>query len=119
MKRLWILITVILLTTAVTVSAQPTKVMWDAPTTNIDGTPLTDLDHYKVYCGASSGNYTIITAVPITPTEALLADICTGIPEPFIVVTAVDDDGNESGYSNEANCDLNAPQPPTGTRCSQ
>ena len=30
---------------------------WDAPTTNADGTPLTDLAGYKVYYGPSSGNY--------------------------------------------------------------
>src|SRR4030042_1896878 len=30
---------------------------WDAPTTNADGTPLTDLAGYKVYYGTASGTY--------------------------------------------------------------
>jgi hypothetical protein len=31
---------------------------WDAPTTNADGTPLTDLTGYKIYSGTGTGNYT-------------------------------------------------------------
>lgn len=27
----------------------PIKVAWDAPTTNVDGTPLVDLSHYVIY----------------------------------------------------------------------
>jgi hypothetical protein len=29
---------------------------WDAPTTNADGTPLTDLAGYRIYYGTTSGN---------------------------------------------------------------
>ena len=31
---------------------------WVAPSTNEDGTPLTDLAGYKIYYGTASGNYT-------------------------------------------------------------
>ena len=31
---------------------------WEAPSTNDDGTPLTDLAGYKIYYGTASGNYT-------------------------------------------------------------
>src|SRR3990172_13172687 len=40
---------------------------WTPPTTNADGTPLTDLAGYKVYYGTASGNYsTVIDAANVT-----------------------------------------------------
>ena len=36
---------------------------WVAPTTNADGTPLTDLAGYKIYYGTSSGVYSVIIDV--------------------------------------------------------
>lgn len=38
-------------------------VAWDPPDNNTDGTLLTDLAGYKVYCGATSGNYSSTTDV--------------------------------------------------------
>jgi ABC-type glycerol-3-phosphate transport system substrate-binding protein len=37
-------------------STNSATLTWDAPTTNVDGTPLTDLAGYKVYYGTSLGN---------------------------------------------------------------
>jgi hypothetical protein len=72
---------------------------WDAPTTNADGTPLTDLAGYKIYYGLSSGNYSqnINVGNVLTYTvRNLLANITY-----YFVATAYDLSGNESAYSNE------------------
>ncbi len=41
---------------AVTAFAGTITLAWDAPTTNTDGTPLTDLAGYKIYYGPTSGS---------------------------------------------------------------
>lgn len=81
---------------------------WDAPTTNADGTPLTDLAGYKLYYGPSSGNYTqnIDVGAVITYKAANLPD---GLY--FFVVTAYDTMGNESDYSNEVSTILDTAKP--------
>jgi hypothetical protein len=72
---------------------------WDAPTTNVDGSPLTDLAGYKVNVGTAPRTYNgsidvgNVTAYPLT-----------GLPTGqtyYIAVTAYDTSGNESTYSNE------------------
>lgn len=71
---------------------------WDPPTTNADGTPLIDLAGYKIYYGISSGNFTIVIDVGNVTTykiENLNHDTY------YFAVTAYDNSGNESGYSNE------------------
>jgi hypothetical protein len=71
---------------------------WSAPSTNVDGTPLTDLAGYKVHYGTSSGDYT--AAVNVGPTtEYSITDLAPGTY--YIAVTAYDSSGRESGYSNE------------------
>lgn len=71
---------------------------WDPPTTNTDGTPLTDLAGYKVYYGTTSGNYTsIIDAGNVTTYTAASLTSNTY----YFATTAYDTSRNESGYSNE------------------
>lgn len=73
---------------------------WDAPTTNADGSALTDLAGYKIYYGTSSRNYTQEVVVGNTNTYTLtLADGATY----YFTVIAYDTLGNESEYSNEVN----------------
>ncbi|BCS52366.1 hypothetical protein GSVR_06740 [Geobacter sp. SVR] len=70
---------------------------WD-PSTNQDGTPLSNLAGYKVHYGTTSGTYTSVVTVDQGNTAAV------NISEPgtyYFVVTALDSDGNESGYSQE------------------
>ncbi|NOY39852.1 MAG: hypothetical protein GXO95_06445 [Nitrospirae bacterium] len=82
------------------------KLEWDAPSTNEDGTPLTDLAGYKLYYGPSSGNYTGSIDVEDT-TSVEIATIIDSIDIPptsdtvCFAVTAYDTLGNESDYSNE------------------
>jgi hypothetical protein len=71
---------------------------WDPPTTNTNGTPLTDIAGYTAYYGASSENYSQSINVDNVATYALsLADGATN----YVAVTAYDSSGNESDYSNE------------------
>src|SRR4030067_1427045 len=46
-----------------------TMLTWDAPTTNTDGSPLTDLAGYKIYYGDSSGQYS--STVPVNAPSAV------------------------------------------------
>jgi hypothetical protein len=65
--------------------------VWDAPTTNEDGTPLTDLDGYNAKCGIVSGDYTINYNVGLIETVSLVM-LLVGQPDNwyFCAVTAYD-----------------------------
>ena len=79
---------------------KPLILTWDAPTTNADGTPLTDLAGYKIYYGTSSGSYTTTVDAGNVTTYNVPA-LPSGTY--YFAVTAVDTSGNESDYSNEVN----------------
>lgn len=84
---------------------------WEAPTENVDGTPLTDLAGYNVFYGFSSRQYgePIPLMVPDATHLELSAETEIVIPAPsgggvvdvYFAMTALDDDGNESELSNE------------------
>jgi hypothetical protein len=72
---------------------------WDAPTTNADGSPLTDLAGYYVYSGTASGvygspidakNVTTYTLTGLTPGQTY-----------YIAVAAYDLSQNQSQLSGE------------------
>jgi hypothetical protein len=71
---------------------------WTAPTQNEDGSPLTDLDDYKVLYGPLTGYY------PNEVLTGLVTDYELILPrgEWFFVVRAVNTQGTESQDSNEA-----------------
>ena len=72
---------------------------WDAPTTNADGTALTDLVGYKIHYGMASGVYDHSIDVGNVTTYTL-----TGLTKGqiyYAAATAYDTSANESGYSNE------------------
>jgi hypothetical protein len=74
---------------------------WDAPSTNGDGTPLTDLARYRVYIGQTSPLDTN-SAASVTvedATEYTFSDLPPGVYH--FAVTAVNFAGAESGLSNE------------------
>jgi len=98
--------------------------VWNAPTTNEDGTTLTDLAGYRVYtCPAapcSKANGTILgTVTAPSPTPA--AGVTASFPIPHgqrgvAFVTAFDTTGNESVESNTVPFDLVAPSAPGDIR---
>lgn len=78
---------------------------WQAPITNEDGTPLTDLSHYNLYISQTKGQFTTPTvAVPAaSPAPAAGTDVtydCRGLTltagQKWWTVRAVDQVGNIS-----------------------
>jgi hypothetical protein len=91
-------IIVIFLSSSITLAGDAT-LSWDPPSTNADGTTLTDLAGYRVYFGTSSGIYSKnIDAGNIATYR--INNLTDGLTY-FFAVTAYDSDGNESEYSNE------------------
>lgn len=80
-------------------SASAITLNWVAPSENVDGTPLTDLDAYRIYYGTSSRNYSNITHFN-DPTLTTF-ELCLPNGDYYFAMTALDAEGNESGYSNE------------------
>ena len=76
---------------------------WNAPTTNIDGTPITYFSgNYRIYYGTTSGNYSQLANLTNSSSIVTqqISNLTDGRPY-YFVVTAVNTLGNESGYSNE------------------
>ncbi len=74
-------------------------IRWQAPTQNVDGSPLTDLAGYVIYWGKRSRSYETSYAIDSATTTQWVADIAPG--NYYFALTAVDLEGNESGYSGE------------------
>ena len=94
--------------------AQVATLSWDAPTTNEDGTPLTDLEGYRLYGGDNSGGpYVMIEDVGDVLTFDVHNEAWEGQTK-YFVATAYDTSGNESVYSNEVvkTFPMVAPNPP-------
>ena len=84
---------------------------WNAPETNGDGTPLTDLAGYKIYYGKSPGNYSEAIVLPLesascqkngnmTTCNFTITGFSSG--RYYFALTAYNSDGFESSLSNEA-----------------
>lgn len=93
-------------TTAVTVPQPPppvvgsAKLSWTAPTTNADGTPLTDLAGYRIYYGTAPGVYGPPVAISSAATlTATITPLAAG--QWYFIVRAFDTSGNESAASIE------------------
>lgn len=71
---------------------------WQAPTQNVDGSPLTDLASYRIYYGSTSRSYTDQRDVAASATRA---DFQLAAGTYYFAMTALDGQGNESDYSNE------------------
>jgi hypothetical protein len=114
MKKILILVTIIsllLLSVSFGYTGQAT-LSWNAPTTNEDGTPLTDLAGYKVYYGTATGNYTKNIDVGNVNTFSITG-LQTGTY--YFVATAYNTAKLESSYSNEVSKAItNKPSAPSG-----
>ena len=78
---------------------------WAAPTTDVTGTPLTNLAGYKVYYGTASATYTQVVDVGLTSTPATPTYVVTNLADGntfYFTVTAYSSSANESGFSGEA-----------------
>lgn len=96
--------------------AESVSLRWDAPVTNTDATPLTDLAGFKVYYGTATGVYD--TNIDVGNRLCyVLGGLTAGVTY-YFAATAYDVEANESGYSNEVSkliasgdeghCDSNA-----------
>lgn len=90
------------------------QLAWDKPTTNADGTPLTDLAGYKIYYGHQSKNYQFVLDVK-NQTSYTITGLESGKTY-YFAVTAYDIVRNESNFSNEVNVTIpssgDSPPPP-------
>jgi PKD repeat protein len=100
---------------SVHLQAAQIQLTWNAPTTNADGTSLTDLAGYWLYYGGESGNYGPRINVG-NQTTYLLSGL-TGGQTYYFAVTAYDSYGNESALSNETSATTPAdpPLPPVAS----
>jgi hypothetical protein len=74
---------------------------WTPPTTNTDGSPLTNLAGYKIYWGTSQGNYTSSTTLNNAGlTSYVVTNLTPGTW--FFVATATNSAGVESAFSTVA-----------------
>jgi hypothetical protein len=87
---------------AVSVQAVATgsaTVSWTPPTTNTDGSPLTNLAGYKVYWGTALGNYpNSVTLNGAGLTSYVVTNLTPGTW--YFVATALNSNGVESTFSN-------------------
>ena len=88
---------------------------WDMPTTNTDGSPLTDLAGARIYCGTETGVYSLL-ADPGNVTTYTTMVFQKEIPQ-YCVMTAYNTSGGESVWSVERNFTYRlGPDAPTNLR---
>ncbi|MEI8140949.1 MAG: Ig-like domain-containing protein [bacterium] len=80
-------------------SANAVALAWDPTTNTVDGSTVSDLAGYKLYCGASSGSYSTVLDVGNTNTFSV-ADLLQGSTY-FFAVTAYTSNSIQSDYSTE------------------
>jgi hypothetical protein len=94
---LYVLFTLIISLNSHAVFGGVVTLSWNAPTTDADGTPLTDLAGYKVSYGNTSRNYS--QKIDVGNVTTYTANLSDGTY--YFAVKAYDTSGNESAYSNE------------------
>ena len=77
----------------------PVQLSWVAPSENVDGSQLTDLAGYRIYYGLSSRSYSDMVELVDPGMTSHTLSLASG--DYFMAMTALDGEGNESGYSNE------------------
>jgi hypothetical protein len=96
-----LIVSIIILLTPVSLYAGNVTLTWDPPTTNVDGSDLTDLAGYKIHYGIESTNYTEIIDIG-NVSEYPINNLTEGTTY-YFVITAYDLSvpPNESVFSNE------------------
>ena len=118
MRGLWKLVlfaVIVSVMLSTSVMAASVTLSWIAPTTNEDGSPLTDLGGYRLFYGATSGAYTDVVDVGNVLTYVWDVGEQEGNTL-YFNATAYDLNGNESIYNGEVSktFPMIAPAPPTG-----
>jgi plastocyanin len=72
---------------------------WVAPSENADGSALTDLAGYRIYYGTTSRNYSGMVELNDPADTSHSLSLASG--DYYVAMTALDQQGNESAYSNE------------------
>ncbi len=90
---------ILVLLTSLPVHAAIATLSWTPPTTNANGTPLTDLAGYRIYYGTVSRGYSQSVDVS-NVTSYIIGGFAEGQTY-YFAVTAYDTYGNESAYSLE------------------
>ncbi|MCB0328245.1 MAG: thrombospondin type 3 repeat-containing protein [Bdellovibrionales bacterium] len=94
-----LILSMAMLLSANAVHAENLSLTWNEVTMNEDGTPLNDLRNYVIRSGIASQSYSQVEDAGLSTEYNLI------LPDDgrtyYIVVTAVDLSGNESGNSNE------------------
>ncbi len=83
----------------VVANASTVNLSWTPPTTNMDGSAITNLVGYKVYYGTTSGQYAQNVDVG-NVTSYQLANLTDGTTY-YFAITAYNSSGGESAYSQE------------------
>ena len=83
------------------VSLGSVTLTWDAPTINVDGTPLADLAAYKFYWGTAPGSYPNSVRID---NPGITTYVVEGLaPDTYVfVATAINSQGEESNFSGAA-----------------
>lgn len=99
-KLLYIKLTlfIIVMLSSTSIFAGEITLKWYAPTSKVNGKPLTDLAGYIIYYGTASQVYTGFIDVG-NVTSIRIGNLPAGYI--YLALTAYDAKGNESGYSNE------------------
>jgi hypothetical protein len=85
----------------IAVASGSATLSWLPPTQNTDGSPLSDLAGYRIRFGTQSGDYANSVEVDNPGLATYVVDQLTPATW-FFVVTALNDDGIESSFSNPA-----------------
>lgn len=87
---------------AVVVGMGSALLQWTPPTHNDDGTPLDDLAGYRAYWGATPGTYSYQATISTPTAPSYNVTGLTNAAPWYFVVTAFNEEGGESSYSNVA-----------------
>jgi hypothetical protein len=109
--RRWLLSPLLVLLVALPwAQAASVRLMWEAPQTNTDGTPMLDLVDYHLHLGTAPGTYTQTISTGLTTTYEV-PDLLPGTTY-YSVVTALDTEGKESRVSGELQFNVPGLRPP-------
>jgi hypothetical protein len=96
--------------------ADDLEFLWEAPTSRINGDPISasDISHYILGCARNSSDYSEVVSIPgsVTSYATTVTSITSGQTGTFnCAMKAVDMEGQQSAWSNEASFKVN-PAPP-------